>query len=132
MINGLYRIEMTGLAGFAAVGRHFSRLVEIARAKALHLKWFGVLAVMLVGLAWWALMSGQRSHPTDGEPIRLATATIFCSFNREDGSHLTNRRRMIHETVNRKSRKTFARVHVGFVNVNAERAKCSLVTASRA
>jgi hypothetical protein len=27
--------------------------------------------------------------------------------------------------------KTFARLHVGFVNVNADRAKCALVTASR-
>jgi hypothetical protein len=38
---------------------------------------------------------------------------------------------MIHETVNMKSRKTFARMHVGYVNVNADKAKCSLVTASR-
>jgi hypothetical protein len=30
-----------------------------------------------------------------------------------------------------KSRKTFACMHIGFVNVNASRAKCSLVTASR-
>jgi hypothetical protein len=30
-----------------------------------------------------------------------------------------------------KSRKTFARMHVGFINVNANKAKCSLVTASR-
>ena len=57
---------------------------------------------------------------------------IFCSFARRDGSHLTDRRRMIHETVKRKSRRTFARVHVGFVNINANRAKCSLVAASRA
>lgn len=57
---------------------------------------------------------------------------IFCSFARRDGSHLTDRKRMIHETVKMKSRKTFARMHVGFVNINANRAKCSLVTASRA
>jgi hypothetical protein len=30
-----------------------------------------------------------------------------------------------------KSRKTFTRVHVGFVNVNADKAKCALVAASR-
>ena len=29
-------------------------------------------------------------------------------------------------------RKTFARVPIGFVNVNADQAKCSLVTARRA
>jgi hypothetical protein len=56
---------------------------------------------------------------------------IFCSFTRRDGSHLTDRKRVIPDIVNMKSRKTFARLHVGFVNVNADRAKCSLVTASR-
>jgi hypothetical protein len=56
---------------------------------------------------------------------------IFCAFNRRDGSHLTDRTRTIHDTVNMKSRRTFARMHVGYVNVNADKAKCSLVTASR-
>jgi phosphoglycerate dehydrogenase-like enzyme len=44
---------------------------------------------------------------------------------------LTDRTRVIRDTVNMKSRKTFARMHVGFVNINASRAKCSLVAASR-
>jgi hypothetical protein len=56
---------------------------------------------------------------------------ISCAFSRRDGSHLTDRTRTIHETVNMKSRKTFARMHIGFVNVYADRAKCSPVTASR-
>ncbi len=56
---------------------------------------------------------------------------IACAFNRRDGSHLTDRTRLIRDTINMKSRKTFARMHVGFVNVNASRAKCSLVAASR-
>jgi hypothetical protein len=56
---------------------------------------------------------------------------IFCAFTRRDGSHLTDRKRVINDTVHMKSQKKFARVHVGFVNVNANRAKCSLVTASR-
>jgi hypothetical protein len=30
-----------------------------------------------------------------------------------------------------KSRKTFARLHIGFININADKAKCSLVAASR-
>ena len=55
---------------------------------------------------------------------------ISCAFNRRDGSHLTDRARVIHDTVNMKSRKTFARVHVGFVNVTADKAKCALVAAS--
>jgi hypothetical protein len=57
---------------------------------------------------------------------------ISCAFNRRDGSHLTDRARVIHDTVNMKSRKTFARLHIGFVNVYADKAKCSLVAASPA
>lgn len=56
---------------------------------------------------------------------------ISCAFSRRDGSHLTDRSRLVHDTVNMKSRKTFARLHVGFVNVNASGAKCTLVTANR-
>lgn len=54
---------------------------------------------------------------------------ISCAFSRRDGSHLTDRTRTIHDVVNMKSRKTFARIHVGFVNINADKAKCSLVAA---
>jgi hypothetical protein len=57
---------------------------------------------------------------------------IFCSFARRDGSHLTDRKRVIHDTVNMRSQKTFARMHVGFVNINANQAKCSLVAANPA
>lgn len=57
---------------------------------------------------------------------------ITCAFTRRDGSHLTDRSRLLADTVSMKSRKTFARVPVGFVNVNADQAKCSLVTARRA
>jgi hypothetical protein len=57
---------------------------------------------------------------------------ILCSFTRRDGSHLTDRRRVLPETVNMKSRKTFARVPIGFVNVNASQANCSLAAARRA
>lgn len=56
---------------------------------------------------------------------------IACAFTRRDGRHLTDRRRLIPDTVNMKSRKRYAGVLVGFVNVNANKAKCSLVTASR-
>jgi hypothetical protein len=57
---------------------------------------------------------------------------ISCAFSRRDGSHLTDRTRVIHDTVKMRSRKTFARMHIGFVNVNADRARCSLVSASPA
>lgn len=55
---------------------------------------------------------------------------ISCDFLRPDGSHLTDRTRLINDAVNMKSRKTFVRMHVGFVNVNANKAKCSLLAAS--
>jgi hypothetical protein len=55
---------------------------------------------------------------------------IACAFSRPDGSHLTDRARMIHDVINMKSRKTFVRLHVGFVNVNAAKAKCTLLAAS--
>ena len=57
---------------------------------------------------------------------------IVCAFTRRDGSHLTDRSHVLADIVGMKSRKTFARVPVGFVNVNADQATCSLVTARRA
>jgi len=56
---------------------------------------------------------------------------IACAFARYDGSHLTDRRRVFADTVSMKSRKTYSGMLIGFVNVNANKAKCSLVTASR-
>jgi hypothetical protein len=56
---------------------------------------------------------------------------IVCAFARRDGSHLTDRSRVLADPVSMKSRKTFARIPVGFVNVNADQAKCSLVSARR-
>jgi len=56
---------------------------------------------------------------------------IACAFARRDGSHLTDRKRIIPEVVNLKSRKTFAHMHIGFVNIYANRAKCVPVAASR-
>lgn len=56
---------------------------------------------------------------------------IACAFSRRDGSHLTDRKRILPDTVNMKSRKTFARLHIGFVNIYANKAKCTPVAASR-
>lgn len=57
---------------------------------------------------------------------------IACAFSRQDGSHLTDRKRIVPDaTVDMKSRKTFARVHIGFVNVYANRVKCVPIAASR-
>ena len=56
---------------------------------------------------------------------------IACVFSRRDGSHLTDRKRILPDTVNMKSRKTFARLHIGFVNIYANKAKCTPIAASR-
>jgi hypothetical protein len=55
---------------------------------------------------------------------------ISCAFSRRDGSYLTSRTRIIHDTIKMRGRKTFHSMHIGFVNVNADRARCSLVNAS--
>ena len=67
----------------------------------------------------------------NGNDYAVKDIEIACAFVRRDGSHLTDRRRVIRDTVNMKSRKRYAGMLVGFVNVNANKAKCSLVTASR-
>jgi hypothetical protein len=56
---------------------------------------------------------------------------IACAFARRDGSHLTDRRRVIADTVSMKSRKTYSGMLIGFVNVSASKAKCSVVAANR-
>jgi hypothetical protein len=61
-------------------------------------------------------------------PVR--NIDISCAFQRPDGSYLTSRSRTITDVISMKSRKTFARLHVGFVNVNAAKAKCSLLAAN--
>jgi hypothetical protein len=67
----------------------------------------------------------------NGNDYAVRDIEISCAFTRRDGSHLTDRTRIIPDTVDMKSRKTFARMHIGFVNINASKAKCSLVAASR-
>jgi hypothetical protein len=67
----------------------------------------------------------------NGNDYAVKDIEISCAFARRDGSHLTDRSRLINDTVSMKSRKTFARMHVGFVNINADKAKCALVAASR-
>jgi hypothetical protein len=66
----------------------------------------------------------------NGNDYAVKDIEIACAFSRRDGSHLTDRSRTIHDVVNMKSRKRFARLHVGFVNVNADKAKCLPVAAS--
>ncbi len=68
----------------------------------------------------------------NGNGYAVKDIEIACSFSRQDGSHLTDRRRVIPDAVvDMKSRKTFARVHIGFVNIYANKAKCEPIAANR-
>jgi hypothetical protein len=64
-------------------------------------------------------------------PYAVKDVELACAFSRRDGSHLTDRTRIVPGPIRMKSRKTFAAVPVGFVNVNASKAKCALVAASK-
>jgi hypothetical protein len=65
-------------------------------------------------------------------PYAVKDIEIACTFSRQDGTHLTDRKRLIPDAlVNMKSRKTFAQVHIGFVNIYANNAKCTAIAASR-
>ena len=65
-------------------------------------------------------------------PYAVKDIEIACSFTRQDGSHLTDRKRIIPDAVvNTKSRKSFSQLHIGFVNVYANKAKCAPVAANR-
>jgi len=81
------------------------------------------------GLGSKALVTFTLRNDND---FAVKDVEIACSFNGRDGSHFADLRRLFPDTVNMKTRKTFARVPVGFVNINAIQAKCSLVTARRA
>jgi hypothetical protein len=67
----------------------------------------------------------------NGNDYPVRDIEISCAFARRDGSHLTDRTRTIHDTVNTRSRRTFARMLIGFVNISANRAKCAPVAANR-
>jgi hypothetical protein len=67
----------------------------------------------------------------NGNDYAVKDIEISCAFSRRDGSHLTDRTRIVHDTVRMKGRKSFAHWHIGFVNVNADRAKCTPVSATR-
>jgi hypothetical protein len=81
------------------------------------------------GLGSRALMTFTVRNAND-YPVK--DLEIACAFRSRDGRYVTERRRVIAETVSTKSRKAFPMTHMGFVNIKAEKAKCALVTASRA
>ena len=59
------------------------------------------------------------SHAPTPNDDAVKDIEIACKFARRNGSHLTDRRRIIPDTVNMKSRKRYAGMLVG-LNVNAE------------
>lgn len=81
------------------------------------------------GLGSNALISFTLRNDND-YPVK--DIEIACAFSQRDGSHVTNRKRVIDAVVDTKSRKTFARVHIGYVNIDANKVKCAPVAASRA
>jgi len=80
------------------------------------------------GLGSNALVSFTLRNSND---YAVKDIEISCAFSRRDGSHLTDRTRVVHDTVKMKGRKSFAHWHIGFVNVNADRAICTPVSATR-
>ena len=67
----------------------------------------------------------------NGNNYAVKDIEIACAFARRDGSHLTSRRRVLPDPVNMKGRKRYSGILVGFVNVHANKAKCSAIAANR-
>jgi hypothetical protein len=56
---------------------------------------------------------------------------ILCAFRSRDGHYTTERRRTLNDTVDARGRKAFPGTLVGFVNIKAQQARCSVMAASR-
>ena len=88
------------------------------------------------GQSWQRAGLGSNAQATftlrNDNAYAVKDIEIACAFARRDGSHLTDRKRIIPVTVDSKTRKRFARLHVGFVNVHANRINCSVIAANRA
>jgi len=88
------------------------------------------------GQSWQRAGLGSNAQATftlrNDNAYAVKDIEIACAFARRDGSHLTDRKRIIPVTVDSKARKRFARLHVGFVNIHANRINCSVIAATRA
>jgi hypothetical protein len=67
----------------------------------------------------------------NGNDYAVKDVAIACAYTRCEGRHLNDRARLVPGTIEMCSRKSFEGLHIGFVNVNASKAKCALVSASR-
>jgi hypothetical protein len=78
---------------------------------------------------------GSKVHATftvrNRHDFAIKDVEIQCAFRARDG-YTTQRRRVIHDTIEPRSRETFANVLVGHINVTTTRGKCHLLGASRA
>jgi hypothetical protein len=87
------------------------------------------------GQSWQRAGLGSNAQATftlrNDNAYAVKDIEIACAFASRDGSHLTDRKRIIPVKVESKARKRFARLHVGFVNVHANRINCSVIAASR-
>jgi hypothetical protein len=92
-------------------------------------------ALRIIGQSWRRGGLGSNAQATftlrNDNVYAVKDIEIACAFARRDGSHLTDRKRIIPVTVDSKARKRFARLHVGFVNVHADRINCSVIAANR-
>jgi hypothetical protein len=80
------------------------------------------------GLGSKALMTFTVRNRND---YAVKDLDLLCKFRSKDGSYATERRRILRETVDSRSRKVFPQTLVGFVNVRASKAKCTLLAAAR-
>jgi len=78
------------------------------------------------GLGSKALMTLTIRNSND-YPVK--DIELLCSFGSLDGRYVTHRRHVIDSVVKPNSRRTFRHMMLGFVSINANRAKCSLLSA---
>jgi len=87
------------------------------------------------GQSWQRAGLGSNAQATftlrNDNSYPVKDIEVACAFARRDGTHLTDRKRIIPVTVEAKAKKRFARLHVGFVNVHAHRINCSVIAANR-
>lgn len=91
--------------------------------------------IKLLAQSWHRGGLGSNAQVTfilrNNNDFAVKDVEIACAFARRDGHYLTERSRLVPGTFEMRSRKSFERLHIGFVNVNASKAKCALVSASR-
>jgi hypothetical protein len=80
------------------------------------------------GLGAKALMTFTIRNRND---YAVKDLELLCAFRGRDGRIVTERRRIIPDTVAPNSRKAFPMTHIGHVGVTAAKAKCRLLAAVR-